>query len=310
MSEPDLNLLRTLDVLLREGSVVAAGRKLRLSPSAMSRALARLRDVTGDQLLVRAGRGLVPTARAIELRERVRQAVEEGHALLRPARGLDLSTLRRAFTLRTSDGFAETIAPALIRRVGEEAPGVELRFVRKLDKDSAGLRDGSVDLETGVVGDMIGPEVRAQALFADRYVGVARADHPIRHEPDLPRAYVSWGHVVTRRQGLDLGSIDELLEALGLARQVAVTVDGFSAALAIARGSDLIATVPEKHTLALRTGMHTFALPVATREFTLSLLWHPRLDGEPAHRWLRQAVRDASALVIEGGGRAPGSRPG
>lgn len=299
MSEPDLNLLRTLDVLLSEGSVVGAGRRLRLSPSAMSRALARLRAVTGDQLLVRAGRGLVPTARAIELRDRVRQAVEEAHALLRPVEGLDLATLRRAFTLRTSDGFAESIAPALIRRVAEQAPGVALRFVRKLDKDSSGLREGSVDLETGVVGDSIGPEIRAQALFADRYVGVVRAGHPLIGEPQAPETYVAWGHVVTRRQGLDLGQVDEALAALGLAREVVVTVDGFSAALAIARASDLIATVPQKHTAALRTGMHTFALPVATGEFTLSLLWHPRLDGEPAHRWLRQAVREASAAVID-----------
>ena len=152
MSTPDLNLLVTLDVLLAEGSVARAARRLRLSPSAMSRALARLRETTGDPLLVRAGRGLVPTPRALELRERVGQLVQDGEAVLRPAEKLDLKQLVRTFTLRTSEGFVENFGPALIARVGREAPGVRLRFVQKPDKDSAPLRDGSVDLETGVVG--------------------------------------------------------------------------------------------------------------------------------------------------------------
>jgi DNA-binding transcriptional LysR family regulator len=140
MASPDLNLLYTLDVLLSEGSVAGAARRLRLSPSAMSRALARLRAVTGDQLLVRAGRGLVPTPRAGEMRERVRELVQDAQVLLRPAAGLDLTILERTFTLRASDGFAETFGPSLIRRVSDEAPGVALRFVRKLNKDSEGLR--------------------------------------------------------------------------------------------------------------------------------------------------------------------------
>ena len=118
----------------------------------MSRALARLRETTGDPLLVRAGRGLVPTPRALELRERVGQLVQDAEAVLRPAEMLDLKQLVRTFTLRTSEGFVENFGPDLIARVGEEAPGVRLRFVQKPDKDSAPLRDGTVDLETGVVG--------------------------------------------------------------------------------------------------------------------------------------------------------------
>src|ERR1700733_8775799 len=105
MSRPDLNLLVTLDVLLAEGSVARAARRLRLSPSAMSRALARLRDTTGDPLLVRAGRGLVPTPRAIELRARAGQLVEEAEAVLRPAEALDPKRLERSFTVRARDGF-------------------------------------------------------------------------------------------------------------------------------------------------------------------------------------------------------------
>jgi DNA-binding transcriptional LysR family regulator len=293
MMPPDLNLLHTLDVLLTEGSVTRAARRLRLSPSAMSRALSRLRAVTGDQLLVRAGRGLVPTPRATEMKQKVRGLVEEAHILLRPADRLELATLQRTFTFRASDGFAETFGPALLERVRQEAPGVRLHFVRKLDKSSEGLRDGTVDLETGVVAGTEGPEVRGQALFVDRYIGAVRGDHPLVRTGVSLADYAAWSHVVAWRQGLDLGRVDDLLRAQGLAREIMATADGFSAALALARGSDLIATVPDRHTAGLRDGMFTFPVPLAVHGFTISLLWHPRLDGDPAHRWLRNCVREA-----------------
>ncbi|MGA8260913.1 MAG: LysR family transcriptional regulator, partial [Arenicellales bacterium] len=127
MSRPDFNLLVTLDVLLAEGSVARAARRLRLSPSAMSRALARLRKTTGDPLLVRAGRSLVPTPRALELREKVRQLVQDAETVLRPVEALDLKRLLRTFTLRNRDGFVENFGPALIARIEREAPGVRLR---------------------------------------------------------------------------------------------------------------------------------------------------------------------------------------
>ncbi len=295
MAAVDLNLLYTLDVLLSECSVTRAGVKLKLSPSAMSRALARLRAVTGDQLLVRAGRGLVPTPRATQMRDRVRELVEEAQAVLRPAAGLDLSTLERTFAIRASDGLAELMGPRLIQKVQSEAPGVRLHFLRKLDKDSSGLRDGSLDFETGVVAGPISPEVKAQALFADRYVGVVRSDHPLARREISPADYVEWNHVLTWRAGLDLGEIDQALSKLKLKRNVMATVDGFAAALALARVSDLVATVPDKHTASLRTGMHSFQLPVFTPDFTISLLWHPRLDDDPAHRWMRTCIRDASS---------------
>ncbi|MDX2058837.1 MAG: LysR family transcriptional regulator, partial [Gemmatimonadales bacterium] len=174
MASPDLNLLVTLEALLEEGSVAGAARRLRLSPSAMSRALARLRAATGDPLLVRAGRGLVPTPRARELRGRVGQLVQDGTAVLRPDAQVDLARLTQTFSLRTSDGFVENFGPALIARVEREAPGVRLRFIPKLSRDSGPLRDGTVDLETGVVGPATSPDLRAQALFRDRLVGVVR----------------------------------------------------------------------------------------------------------------------------------------
>jgi DNA-binding transcriptional LysR family regulator len=295
MARPDLNLLVTLDVLLAEGSVARAARRLRLSPSAMSRALARLREATGDPLLVRAGRSLVPSPRALELRERVSQLVHDAESALRPARLLKLAELDRIFTLRTSDGFVENFGARLLARVSQEAPGVRLRFLPKLDKDSGPLRDGGVDLETGVVGTTTGPELRAQALFRDRFVGVVRSGHPLsRGELTLDR-YAAARHILISRRDRDSGPVDDALEPLGLKRVIATFVGGFSAALALARASDLVATVPERHTGDLRAGMHSFMLPLPVPPITVSLLWHPRLESDPAHRWLRGCVRDACA---------------
>jgi len=294
---PDLNLLVTLDVLLAEGSVARAARRLRLSPSAMSRALARLRETTGDPLLVRAGRGLVPTPRAIELRARVGQLVQDGEAVLRPAEKLDLKQLVRTFTLRTSDGFVENFGPPLIARIAEEAPGVRLCFVQKPDKDSTPLRDGMVDLETGVVGQTSAPELRVQALFRDRFIGVVRPGHPLCAGEVTPARYAAGRHIQVSRRGLDKGPIDEALKPFGLERKIVTIVGGFATALALARAADLIASVPERHTGNLRAGMHAFALPVPLPEITVSLLWHPRLDADPAHRWLRGHLREICAAL-------------
>ena len=295
MSTPDLNLLVTLDVLLAEGSVAGAARRLRLSPSAMSRALARLREATGDPLLVRAGRGLVPTPRAMELRDRVSQTVQDANEVLRPATAINLKQLTRTFSLRTSDGFIENFGSALLERTTREAPGVRLRFVQKTDRQSHALRDGAVDLQTGVIGPETGPEIRTQALFRDRLVGAVRGDHPGLQDPMTLESYAAGEHILVSRKGADRGVIDDALAAVGLQRNVRLVVDGFAAALAIARTSDLIASVPERHTANLRTGMHCFPLPVPTPEIVVSMLWHPRMDADPAHRWLRTCVREICA---------------
>ena len=298
MSHPDLNLLVTLDVLLAEGSVARAAERLRLSPSAMSRALARLRETTGDPLLVRAGRGLVPTparARAARAGRPARPGRGSGAA---PGRDSSTSAqLVRTFTLRTSEGFVENFGPALIARVGEEAPGVRLRFVPKPDKDSAPLRDGSVDLETGVVGKTTGPEVRAQALVprplhrrrargasAERGRGHAR---PLCRRPAHPRLAAG------PRQGADRRSLGA---ARAGTRQIVTMVGGFSAALALARGLR-----PDRqrsraaHRKACAPACTAFPCRSPLPEITVSMLWHPRLDADPAHRWLR-GVRSGCLL--------------
>jgi DNA-binding transcriptional LysR family regulator len=295
MTRPDLNQLVTLEALLAEGSVVGAARRLQLSPSAMSRALSRLRDTMGDPLLVRAGRGLVPTPRALALRDRVQQLLQDVDAVLRPDQMIDLAALSRTFTLRTSDGFVENFGPALLARIADEAPLVRLHFLQKPDKDSAPLRDGRVDLETGVVEGSLGPEVRTQALFRDRLVGVVRAGHRLAAGEVTAALYGAAEHVVVSRAHAEHGALDQPFLPADLGRAATTVVGGFSAALSLARLSNLVATVPDRHTASLRTGMHSFALPGTAPEFTVSMLWHPRMDADPAHRWLRGCVREVCA---------------
>jgi DNA-binding transcriptional LysR family regulator len=295
MTTPDLNLLITLNALLEEGSVARAAKRLHLSPSAMSRALARLRETTGDPLLIRAGRGLVPTPRALAIRASVAQLVQDTRAVLSPVETLDLKTLVHTFTLRTSDGFVENFGAALVARAAGEAPGVRLRFMQKTDKDSAGLRDGSVDLETGVVGNSTSPEVRSRVLFADRFIGVVRQGHTLQDGMMTPARYAAGRHILVSRRGLLRGPVDDALQALGLQREIATFVGGFATALALVRGSDLIAAVPERHTGNLRAGLHSFPLPFETPPITVAMLWHPRMDAELAHRWLRGLVLETCA---------------
>lgn len=291
MTLPDLNLLIALDALLAEGSVARAARRLRLSPSAMSRTLTRLREATGDPLLVRAGRGLVPTPRALELRDRVGPLAEAAVAMLRPVVAPDLSALDREFVLRCSDGFAESFGPALLRRIALEAPAVRLRFMAKTEKDSELLRQGRVDIETGVLGGGQGPELRVQALFRDEFIGVVHPGHPLARRPAGLEDYLAARHVQVARRDRGGGPVDGALQALGMRRDLAVTVGGFAPALTLVREMDLVATVPARHTLALRGGLVDFPLPFALEGIAVSMMWHPRHEADPGHRWLRGLLR-------------------
>jgi DNA-binding transcriptional LysR family regulator len=296
MDSVDMNLLAALDALLADGSVTGAARRLGLSSSAMSRTLARLRTATGDPLLVRAGRGLVPTPRATELRDRVHQLTHDVRTALSPHAGhLDVASLQQTFTIRAGEGFIALFSAPLVAAVTEVAPHVRLRFAPKPDKDALPLRDGHIDLEIGVLGASA-PEVRTRFISRDVFIGAVRIGHPLLEGPMTPERYAACRHVVASRKGNFTGPVDDALEALGLRREIVAVVPGFPDAMRIARNTDLVALVPRSGlsspTGADPTGLGLvgFDLPVRTPPIVISAMWHPRMDADPAHRWLRDTV--------------------
>lgn len=294
MTEPELNLLIALDAFLAEGSVARAARRLGLSASAMSRTLGRLRAATGDPLLVRAGRNMVLTPYAEAIRERARNAAFEARALLSPSTSeLSLTTLERTFVIRANDGFVEAFGAQLIAAAASTAPLVRLRFAPKPEKSAKHLREGLVDLEIGTLGEM-GPEIRLQALFRDHFVGVVRRGHPLSELGVISAEhYVAFGHVVASRRERVTGPVDEALADIGLQRNIAAIVPSFPASLAVAKASDLIALVPGSFLLNQPAdAFYVFELPVKTRGLTVSQMWHPRNEVDPAQRWLRRLVLD------------------
>ncbi|WNJ81768.1 LysR family transcriptional regulator [Cedecea neteri] len=308
MNEPDLNLLLALDIFLAEGSVAGAARRLGLSASAMSRTLSRLRAATGDPLLVRAGRHMVLTPYAEAIRERARNAALEARALLSPSTAeLSLSTLTCEFIIRANDGFIEAFAPSLIAAAAAEAPGVQLCFTSKPEKGPRHLREGLVDLEIGVMGEM-GPEIRLQALFRDRFVGVVRDGHPLAGFSEITvEQYLSYGHVVaSRRIRSTHGPVDEALEKRGLSRKIAAVVPGFPASLKVAQGSDLIALVPYsfllnqpvREVVGDNARLAMFELPVNTSPIVVSQMWHPRSEADLSQRWLRKLVLSVCRTLV------------
>ncbi|WP_449351838.1 LysR family transcriptional regulator [Streptomyces shaanxiensis] len=178
MTQLDLNLLVALDVLLEEQSVGGAARRLHLSEPAMSRTLGRIRRALGDPVLVRAGRRMVPTPHALAVRAEVSAVVERARALFAPGRDVDLRTVERTFTILGHDTVAAACGAALLRRAAAEAPGVRIRFLAESHVDVPFLREGTADLEVGVV-DTVAPEVHVEALHEDRMVAVVRPGHPL-----------------------------------------------------------------------------------------------------------------------------------
>lgn len=298
MPRIDLNLLTPLDALLTERSVTGAARRLNLSVSAMSRTLTRLRTATGDRLLLQAGRTLVLTPYAERLSQRIPALAREAEAALSPAEHrFDVATLERSFTLRAGEGFIDLLGAALMDRIHRAAPRVQLRFTPKPDWGVQPLREGNVDLEIGTVRTSA-PEMRTRVLFRDRYVGVCRIDHPLLGGAGVSvERWTSCDHVVTSRTGEVDSPVDAALEPLGLQRKVLVVVPAYTSAMQLARHSDLLAAIPHSclgnpfvpdHGAA--NGLQCFELPVPTPAFNISAIWHPRLDQDPAHRWLRAEV--------------------
>jgi len=298
MKTYDLNLLRTLDALLAAGSVTGAAERLHLSVPATSHALARLRELTGDPLLVRAGRRLVPTPRAVALREPVAQLIAQAAALVQAPRRDDLAATERSFVVRAPDGFAIAFGGALGAALAANMPRAQLRFVTETQDDDGALRDGRVDLDIGTFRPRE-PEIEVVDLFPQTLIAVVRAGHPFAARPATARRYAAQSHIDVQRRAGTPSAVDDALAALGLARRVVLTVAHASAAPVIAARGDFVATLSERLARAMAPGLGLVVvpLPFLPRGETVVMAWHPRHATDPAHAWLRRQVPDAIAAA-------------
>ncbi|MEV0848256.1 LysR family transcriptional regulator [Streptomyces sp. NPDC049954] len=311
-SSLDLNLLLALDVLLEESSVTGAAERLHLSEPAMSRTLGRIRKALGDPVLVRAGRSMVPTPRALAMRGEVRAVVERARGIFLAREGVDPSSLERTFTVIAADALTAVLGGPLLRRLAGEAPGVRLRFLAETHSDAPVLREGRADLEVGVI-DSRSPEVRVEPLYRDRMVGVVREGHPLLDGRVTARRFAAADHLISSRRGRLHGPVDAALAELGLSRRVVGSVGTFPASLHLLADSDLVglATAGAAR-LPHRLGLRIFEVPLDLPPLDMALAWHPRHEADPAHRWLRELVRQEALLQAgeEAGGPAGVTAPG
>ena len=286
----DANLVVALGALLRERNVSRAAKRLGLGQSATSHALARLRRLFDDELLVRAGRELVLSDRAESLIEPCASAVAELERLFAPPAPFEPRSARRKFRIVATDNLEVYVLPRLAAILAKEAPGIELHF-QSLQADWAtALRRDEFDLKLGR-SYPVPSGLRVEELFRDRLVCVARRGHPIGRRLSL-RQYAGLSHIVVVPGGPERTFIDEALAAAGLERRVGLTLPHFMPALFAVAASDSVLTVPSRLlSTASPLRLRSVALPVRTGEYALSQVWAERHEADPGHRWLRQAIR-------------------
>lgn len=289
----DLNLLTALDALLEEGSVAGAAARLHVTAPAMSRSLGRIRKATGDQILVRTGRSMVPTTRALAMRAEVHALVQQAHQLLSAQRELDLAALDRVFTVRWHDALTAACGTALISAVHDHAPGVRLRLSAEPGTDDAELRRGEVDLESSSSAPTL-PDIRHRLAGRDRLVIAVRPEHPLAEGSLTLERYAACEHLTVSRRGNLRDPIDGILATHGLERRVVAAGPTAAFALQLALDSDLVVTLPDAVTRTAREqlGLVTLPPPLPLPDVPLYLLWHQRYDTDRAHTWLRELATE------------------
>lgn len=295
----DANLAIALDALLAEHSVTRAAARLHTSPAAMSRTLARLRRILQDPLLVRAGQTMVPTPRALALRDEAAAVVRSLGALLSPGTSVDPASLSSTFTLQAADLVGAALAPRLLRLAQEEAPGVSFRLrAEELEAGSA-LREGRIDLEIGSI-DHVDPETEVEELVSLRMMAAVRSGHHLTEEPLTPARLAAAQHVAVSRRGRFTGPLDTALAEHNLHRRVSVVLPSHLAAMTLAARSDVVCLVPaalpgaDPSPLtddASALGLRLLDIPLALPPLTIGMAWHPRHTADGAHQWLRHAIR-------------------
>lgn len=297
----DLNLLVAFDALLGEGSVSGAAERIGLSQPAMSKRLAHLRRLFGDDLFVRHADGVRPTERALDLADPIRAALRQiedalgGLGRFLPARS------GRVFRIATTDHIAAALMPGMVARLRVEAPKVSviLRALHRQDVVEA-LEKGTVDLALTILPDAPAT-IRRAPLFSVRWISLVSAGHPeIRDELTL-ELYLKYPHLLVTHVGDLKGAIDRILDDRGLKRHVAMSLPYALAVPRIIAGTDMISTLS---TRVLRMtewpGVRAFPLPFDHPGYDETMLWHRRNDSDPGHGWLRRLLSDT------GGGLAGG----
>ncbi|WP_433739144.1 LysR family transcriptional regulator [Pseudomonas putida] len=284
----DLNLLVILDALLSEQHVTRAAERLHLSQPAVSHALARLRDLLGDPLLVRAGAGLVPTPRALELKAPLADALAQVQSLLAP-NAFDPATAKRTFRLAMSDYGAAIVLPGLSRQLRREAPGIDLQISHASREGMLeGVLNGDIDVAVGVFPEMPN-ELRSTPLFEEHYACLLDRN-TLNGDLDLP-AYLSRPHVLLEMRGSGTPEIERALTALRERRRVAISLPHWNVAPDLISGTDLILTVASR---ALRdvdeSSLIVVPPPFHIPSFSFVLVWHTRRGGDQALNWLNQKI--------------------
>lgn len=288
----DLNLLVVLDALLCEQHVTRAAERLHLSQPAVSHALARLRDLLGDPLLVRAGSTLVPTARALELVAPLAEALAQVQSLLAP-NAFDPATARRTFRVAMSDYGAAIILPGLIRTLRRAAPGIDLQISHASREGMLeGVLNGDIDVAAGVFPEMPN-ELRSSVLFEERYVCLLdRRSLPADGVLDLP-TYLSRPHVLLEMRGSGTPEIERALTSLRECRRVAISLPHWNVAPQLISGTDLILTVSSRSVREIdQQELIVLPPPFEIAPFTFVLAWHKRRGGDQALNWLNRRIEE------------------
>jgi DNA-binding transcriptional LysR family regulator len=263
---------------------------MHITPPAMSHTLARLREAVADPLFVRAGNRLVPTPRAVALRERVARVAGEIGDLLRPAQPLDLAALERTFVVRASDATIVILGRALELVARSEAPRVALHFVGSPVPERI-----EVDLDIGVQYGLA-PDLRIQRLYQDEMIPIARRDHPLANRRLRPDALAELDHVAVASQQAKLEQLRKSPGARGRRRPSRV-VPSFLAAASLVRESDAYTVLPARLAAAVLDafGLCRLSVAGAPAKITIAQAWSPRFDNDAGHIWLRGCVRRACA---------------
>ncbi len=309
MESHDLGLLVSLDALLQEGSVTGAARRVGLSTPAMSHALARIRERLADPILVRSGRGMLLTPRAVALKAQVHTVVTEARRALEPERPFVPRELERTFVVHATDYVLSVLGAAVDRLLREEAPRACVRFVPNTPDDPALLRDQGSDLAVGIYGELP-QEMRNRQLLTDRFVCVVRRGHPCTGRRFTLAQFVALPHLQVAPRGKPGGYLDDVLAARGMSRTVARAVPHFLTALHLAAETDYVLTISERiaRRFAAPLALTLLEVPVKLRPYALSLVWHPRMDGDAAHRFLREVFLRAAREVAGDRHEAPRTR--